>query len=59
MAADLAVIFVREVWRHHGLPTVIVSDRDSRFTLEVWKELLQLSGICPQMSTAFHPQMDG
>jgi len=37
-AADLAVIFAREVWKYHGLPTDIVSDRDSRFTSETWKE---------------------
>jgi len=33
-AADLAVIFSREVWKYHGLPTDIVSDRDSRFISE-------------------------
>jgi len=58
-AADLAVTFAREVWKHHGLPTDIVADRDSRFTSEVWKEFLRLSGIRPRMSTAFHPQTDG
>jgi len=57
-AADLAIIFAREVWKHHGLPTDIVSDRDSRFTSEVWREFLQLSGIRPHMFTAFHPQTD-
>jgi len=57
--ADLAVIFAREVWRHHGLPTDIVSDRDSRFTSETWKEFLRLSGIRSRMSTAFQPQTDG
>jgi transposase InsO family protein len=58
-ANDLAKIFAREVWRHHGLPSDIVSDRDSRFTSEVWKEFLRLSDIRPRMSTAFHPQTDG
>jgi len=43
---------------YHSLPTDIVSDRDSRFTSETWKEFLQLSGIRPRMSTAFHPQTD-
>jgi len=57
--ADLAVIFAREVWKYHGLPTDIVSDHDSRFTSETWKEFLRLSGIRPQMSTMFHPQTDG
>jgi len=59
MAADLAVTFAREVWKLHRLPTDIISDRDSRFTSESWKEFLQLSGIRPRMSTAFHPQTDG
>ena len=57
--ADLAVIFAREIWKYHGLPTDIVSDRDSRFTSETWMEFLQLSGIRPRMSTAFHPQTNG
>jgi len=58
-AKDLAVVFARDVWKHHGLPTDIVSDRDSRFTSEVWKEFLRISGIRSRMSTAFHPQTDG
>jgi len=58
-AADLAKIFAREIWRFHGLPTDIVSDRDSRFTSEVWQELLKKLGIRPRMSTAFHPQTNG
>jgi len=58
-AADLAIIFAREVWKYHGLPTDIVSDRDSRFTSETWKEFLRLTEIWPRMSTAFHPQTDG
>jgi hypothetical protein len=58
-ASDLAKIFAREIWRLHGIPSDIVSDRDSRFTSETWKEFLQLLGIRPRMSTAFHPQTDG
>ena len=38
--ADLAVIFAREIWKYHGLPTDIVSGRDSRFTSETWMEFL-------------------
>jgi len=56
---DLAIIFAREVWKHHGLPADIVSDRTSRFTSAVWKEFLRLSDIRSHMSTVFHPQTDG
>jgi len=58
-AADLAVVFAREIWKHHGLPTDIVSDRDSRFTSQTWNKFLELLKIRPRMSTAFHPQNDG
>ena len=58
-APDLAITFAKGVWKFHGLPTDIVSDQDSRFTSEAWKEFLQLSDIRPRMSTAFHPQTDG
>jgi len=33
--ADLVVVFAKEVWKHHGIPTDIVSARDSRFTSEI------------------------
>jgi hypothetical protein len=56
---DLARIFAREIWKLHGLPTDIVSDRDSRFTSTTWKAFIGTLGIKPRMSTAFHPQTDG
>jgi len=58
-AVDLAIVFAREIWKLHSLSTDIVSDRDSSFTSEIWKEFLRLSGIRPRMLTAFHPQTDG
>ena len=58
-AADLARIFAKEIWRLHGLPADIVSDRDSRFTSATWKVFLAILGIRPRMSTAFHPETDG
>ena len=53
-AANLAVAFTQEIWKFHGLPTDIVSDQDSQFTSETWKEFLQLSRIRPRMSMVFH-----
>jgi len=40
MASDLVVIFTKEVWKFYGLPTDIVSDRDSCFTSEIWQNFL-------------------
>ena len=55
-AEDLAHIFTQESWRLHGLPRDIVSNRDSRFTSNTWKDFLAVTGIRPRMSTAFHPR---
>ena len=54
-----AELFLQEVFRHHGLPSNIVSDRDPRFTAKFWKALQKALGIKLLMSTAAHPQTDG
>jgi len=58
-ALDLARIFAKEIWKNQGLPTDIVSDRDSCVTSEVWREFLKILEIQLRMSTAIHPQTDG
>jgi hypothetical protein len=44
-ATDLVKIFQKEVWRFHGLPSNIVSDRDSTFTSTFWKALVKALDI--------------
>ncbi len=56
---ELTYEFLSHVVRLHGLPTSIVSDRDTKFTSLFWMELHCLLGIKLKLSTAFHPQMDG
>lgn len=58
-ACDIAKIFLRDVFRHHGLPSAIISDRDSKFTGQFWRELFKTLGTKLKMSTAYHPQTDG
>ncbi|VDB95766.1 unnamed protein product [Peniophora sp. CBMAI 1063] len=58
-AKELAWIYVKEVVRLHGLPSSIVSDRDSKFTSRFWREVHRLLGTKLLMSTSFHPQTDG
>ncbi|GMF49875.1 unnamed protein product [Phytophthora fragariaefolia] len=57
--AETAAHFVDCVFRHHGLPESIVSDRDPRFTSAFWTALFQLLGTKLSMSTAAHPETDG
>ena len=45
--------------RLHGVPVLIMSDRDPRFTSRFWLSLQIALGTRLHFSTAFHPQMDG
>jgi hypothetical protein len=56
---SLAIIFVDRIVRYHGIPKVIISDRDKLFTLAFWKTLIATLSIKLKLSTAFHPTTDG
>ena len=58
-APDTARIFFDQIFKLHGLPKSIVSDRDAKFTSRFWQTLFQSMGTKLAMSTAFHPQTDG
>uniref|UniRef100_H3H4E7 Integrase catalytic domain-containing protein n=1 Tax=Phytophthora ramorum TaxID=164328 RepID=H3H4E7_PHYRM len=58
-AKQTACLFVDMVFRHHGMPLDIVSDRDPRFTARFWQEVFTLLGTQLSMSTGDHPQTDG
>jgi len=58
-AKELAGIFVCEIWRLHGLPKRIVSDRDTVLTSSFWQEVIRLSEVALDKSSAYHPQTDG
>ena len=58
-AEGLARLFWDNVWKLHGLPESVVSDRGPQFAAELTKELNRMLGIQTKLSTAFHPQTDG
>jgi hypothetical protein len=55
----LARLFRDHVWRHHGLPEEVISDRGPQFASNFTKDLNRLLGIKTKLSTAYHPQTDG
>ena len=55
---EYARIFVDTMFRLHGLPKVIISDCDPRFTSKFWESLFDLLGTDLRFSTAYHPQTD-
>ena len=58
-AARATHFFLNHVWKHHGLPRKVVSDRGPQFIAEFTQELYRLLGIKLAATTAYHPQGDG
>ncbi|CAI5709835.1 unnamed protein product [Peronospora effusa] len=58
-AEGCARVFIDTIFRLHGLPRELVSDRDPRFTAEFWRSVFQTLGTRLTMSTSDHPETDG
>lgn len=56
---EFAQLFVANIFRLHGFPVDVVSDRGSHFRSAFWRQVLRLCHIKGQLSTSFHPQTDG
>jgi transposase InsO family protein len=54
-----ALLFFKEVWKHHGTPQVVISDRGPQFIDAFTRELYKHLGIKLALSTAYHPQTNG
>jgi len=51
-------LFRDNVWKLHGLPESIISNRGPQFAARLMRELNGILGIKSKLSTAFHPQTD-
>ena len=58
-APQIAKLFFKEIFRLHGLPKNIISDRDRKFLSLFWKEFFRLTRTDLTPSTSYHPQTDG
>jgi hypothetical protein len=58
-AQGIAQLFLDNVVKLHGLPKMIVTDRDPIFLSKFWKELFKTYEVHLALSTAYHPQTDG
>ncbi|KAJ9534101.1 hypothetical protein QJQ45_002104 [Haematococcus lacustris] len=58
-AKGFARLFIDNVFKHHGVPREIISDRGSHFTNQFWSSILKLLGVKECKSSAYHPESDG
>lgn len=55
-AKDVADVFLDKIFKLHGMPNSIVSDRDKVFTSTFWYAIFQKLGVKLHFSSAYHPQ---
>ncbi|GJU44730.1 putative reverse transcriptase domain-containing protein [Tanacetum coccineum] len=55
----LARLYLNEIVARHGVPISIIYHRDSRFTSRFWQSMQEALGTRLDMSTAYHPQING
>jgi transposase InsO family protein len=58
-AEQLAKLFLRHVFRFHGLPETIVFDQGPQFVSQYWKALCKTLRVRVALSTLYHSQTDG
>ena len=58
-AEGLVKLFRDNVWKLHGLPESVISDRGLQFVAGLTKELNKMLGIETKLSMAYHPETDG
>ena len=58
-ARETADLLVQHVFRLHGIPVDIVSDRGPQFTSQVWRAFCGAIGATASLSSGYHPQSNG
>ena len=55
----MAKIYRDNIWKLHGIPRKILSDRGLQFASKFMEEFIKTLGTKKQLSTVYHPQTDG
>ena len=55
----IAKIYRDDIWKLHGIPRKILSDRRPQFALKFMEEFIKALGTKRQLLTVYHPQTDG
>ena len=58
-ASDVAQSFLDHVFKLHGFPDTITSDRDPVFVSNFWQDLMAFQCVRVQLSSTYHPQTNG
>ncbi|KAJ9521258.1 hypothetical protein QJQ45_022966 [Haematococcus lacustris] len=58
-APQYAKLFIEHVFRLHGMPRDVISDRGPQFKNHFWAEVAKLLRVQVNLSSAYHPQTDG
>ena len=58
IAERLARLFRNNMWKLHGLPESVISDRGPQFAAGMMKELNKMLGIKTKLSMAYYPETD-
>jgi hypothetical protein len=56
---EATIMFFEHVWVHFGIPSSIISDRDTKFLNAFWTTLWEKMDTKLKRSIGFHPQTDG
>ena len=58
-AKQIADVFCKNIYKLHGFPKVIISDRDAKFNGKFWRYFFKQVGTSLNIISSYHPQRDG
>ena len=56
---EIAKLFINNIYKYHGLPDDIISDRGTQFMSKFWQSLFKVLQVEINLSSTYHPQTDG